>query len=91
MAKKKVDEPQQIWDDVWYVVAHGKPPYSLECCACGYVHRLDYKAENGQIFERFVVDKEESARARKRRGIIKEVAAIAKKEKEIEKRKSRGV
>jgi hypothetical protein len=86
---RKQDEPQQIYDDVWYVVAHGKPPYSLECCACGYVHRIDYKAENGQIFERYVVDEEESALARKRRGITKEVAAIAKKEREIERSKAK--
>lgn len=82
--KKKVDEPQQIYDDVWYVVSHGKPPHTLECCTCGLVHRREYKFENGQAFEKLNVDEEETKAARKRRGITREVQAVIRKERQIE-------
>jgi hypothetical protein len=84
MAKKKVDEPQQIWDDVWYVVAQGKPPHTLECCDCGLVHTRVYKVENGQAFEKLNVNDKETVAARKRRGITRVVQALKRKEREIE-------
>ena len=84
MAKKKLDEPQQIWDDVWYVVAHGKPPHTLECCDCGLVHKREYKIENGQAFEKLNVDVNETKAARKRRGITREAQALKRKDRQIE-------
>jgi hypothetical protein len=81
---KKTDEPQQIYDDVWYVVAHGKPPHSLECCDCGLVHRREYQIVNGQAFEKLNVDEKETKAARKRRRITREVQALKRKEREIE-------
>ena len=69
----KKDEPIQIWDGVWYATPFGKPPHTLECCDCGLVHDIEYKVENGRMWERLTVNKKETNAARKRRGIAKPV------------------
>ena len=81
MASKPEKEPQQIYDGVWYVISHGKPPHTLECCSCGLVHLREYKIENGQAFERLTVDEKETKLARRRRKITREVQAVIRKEK----------
>ena len=84
MAKKKpVDNTQQIYDDVWYVVAHGDNKiHTLECCHCSLVHRRDYKFDNGRVWERLTQDPVATLEARKRRGIVKEMKAVLKKDHE---------
>ena len=65
MASKKREHTYQIYDDTWYKTGHGRPPYYHECCDCSMVHLVEYKFENGHIFERWTVDKKETTRARK--------------------------
>ena len=61
--------PTQIYDGVWYVVAHGGAPFLEECCSCGLTHRQQWKIENGRIYFRYDVDEKATKAARKRRGI----------------------
>jgi len=60
---KKREHEYQLTDGRWYQVAHGKPPYLHECCECGLVHRVEFKIENGRIWERWTID--ESKRRKK--------------------------
>jgi len=84
MAKKKsADEPQQIYDDVWYVVAHGNNRlHMLECCNCGLTHIREHKFDDGRVWEKLTQDPAATLEARKRRGIVKEMKAVLKKENE---------
>jgi len=65
MPKPKKEHTYQIYDGIWYRTGHGRPPYLHECCDCGLVHNIEYKFENGQLFEKWTVDKKETTRARK--------------------------
>lgn len=64
-SKRKPLQTVQIHDGKWYRVAHGRPPYYLECCGCSLVHKIDHKVENGVIWERLIVDDEMTAEARR--------------------------
>ncbi len=58
----------QLIDGVWYRLAHGKPPYEHQCCRCGLRHEVEYKYEQGSVWERWTMlpDKPKPKRARKR-------------------------
>ena len=54
----------QVYEHKWYRL--GMHPLH-ECCSCGLVHRVYYKLERGVVFERWRVDKRETAKARRAR------------------------
>lgn len=56
----------QMWDGKWYRLGHFD---YHQCCSCGLVHQVDYRIERGTIFERWRVDKRETAKVRKLLGI----------------------
>jgi len=64
MTKKRAHE-YQLTDGAWYQIAHGKPPYHHECCECGLVHRVEFKVENGRIWERWTIDEQK----RRKKGV----------------------
>jgi len=55
----------QLTDGVWYRSAHGRPPYQHECCDCGLVHHIEYKYEQGSVWEKWMIDTEGTKKARK--------------------------
>jgi hypothetical protein len=64
----RINKPErvtQIWDGIWYRVANGKPPYHHICCDCSLTHLVEFKVENGIVWERWTVDKAETKRQRK--------------------------
>jgi folate-dependent phosphoribosylglycinamide formyltransferase PurN len=56
----------QLYDGKWYRLGNTQ---LHECCnpKCCLVHRVDHKLDRGMIFERWTVDKRETAKARKAR------------------------
>jgi hypothetical protein len=63
----KKEHTYQLYDDTWYRSAHGRPPYRHECCDCGLVHNIEYKYEQGSIWEKWNVDTKATVEARKDR------------------------
>ena len=57
------DEYQQLWDGSWYKL---DDTYLHQCCGCGLVHKIDFKLENGVLFQRFAVDEKETRKARRK-------------------------
>ncbi len=55
MAAKKPERVVQLYDGVWYRLAHGKPPYHHSCCRCGLTHEVEFKYEQGSVWERWTV------------------------------------
>lgn len=64
---KKREHAYQLTDGAWYQVAHGKPPYQHECCHCSLVHTVEYKIENGRIWERWTIDEKATESARRKK------------------------
>jgi hypothetical protein len=62
MAKKRV--LTQIVSGRWYAIASGGEPFEEQCCDCGLVHDVQYKVQNGRIWQRWVVNDAKSALAR---------------------------
>ena len=62
---KSKDEYQQLWSGSWYKLDQS---YHHMCCndKCGLVHKVDYKLENGVMFQRWTVDAKETAKARRK-------------------------
>lgn len=66
---RRVKLPVQVIDGKWYAIASGKGNSSKlleECCDCGLVHRVEYKVENGRIWQRWLIDDDATRKARKR-------------------------
>jgi hypothetical protein len=67
-AKKKSPKKEhtyQLYDNVWYRSAHGRPPYRHECCDCSLVHNIEYKFEQGSVWEKWTVDTQATVKARR--------------------------
>lgn len=62
----KREHAYQIVDGEWYRLAHGKPPYLHECCKCGLVHTVEFKVENGGVWERWTIVEEKPKRRRRK-------------------------
>ncbi len=45
----------QLIDGAWHRLAHGKPPYEHYCCRCGLRHKVEYKFEQGRVWERWTI------------------------------------
>ena len=73
MARGVKDEYQQLWDGSWYLLDDS---YSHQCCDCGLVHSVDFKLENGRLFQRWSVDTKETRKAR--RGVKNQVTSARK-------------
>jgi hypothetical protein len=65
--RKQREHKYQLTDGTWYKSAHGRPPYLHECCDCGLTHRIEYKYEQGAVWERWTIDEKETQRSRKLR------------------------
>ena len=76
MTVKKKEHAYQLYDGVWYRSAHGRPPYRHECCDCGLVHHIEYKYENGSVWEKWTVDKKATTEARKERNAKKKKHSV---------------
>ncbi len=74
MAIKKPDYVIQLVDGVWYRLGHGKPPYEHSCCRCGLRHRVEFKYEQGSVWEKWTMlpDPPKRKRARKRASPFKD-------------------
>jgi hypothetical protein len=55
----------QVVSGKWYAIASGGKPYEEQCCDCGLVHDIQYKVENGRIWQRWDGNEEKSRLARK--------------------------
>ena len=64
MARKGDGPVVSVEDGVWYKIAFGKEPFIEECCDCGLVHVVEYKVEDGIVWQKFNVDKRRTKRAR---------------------------
>lgn len=60
--------PVQVVDGKWYAIATGKEngKYIEECCDCGLCHRIEYRVQNGRIWQRWIVDDDATRKARRR-------------------------
>ncbi len=45
----------QLLDGVWYRLGHGKPPYEHQCCRCSLRHRVEFKYEQGSVWEKWTI------------------------------------
>ena len=52
----------QIYDGEW--IKSGSFTHH-ECCGCGLVHAVDYKLQDGELFERWNTDPVETRKARR--------------------------
>ena len=70
--KKAKDTPLQLVDGKWYCISFAAtgekaPIISEECCDCGLVHVLRYKATNGRLYVQYNRDDSLTRKARVRR------------------------
>lgn len=52
---KKREHVVQLYDGIWYRLGHGKPPYEHQCCRCGLRHHVEFKYEQGSVWERWTM------------------------------------